>query len=88
MFISLASDNKELGAIDGNKPISRQTSPFSRPSSVAIMKSLAKTLTEQVQQRTDRLIQCINTLKDQAVTINSIIVFIDHRLTPMLDWRD
>src|SRR6218665_3014850 len=45
------SNNEELGAIGGNKPISRQVSPFSRTSSVVIMESLAKTLTEQMQQQ-------------------------------------
>src|SRR6218665_2530823 len=51
------SDNEELGAIGGNKPISRQVSPFSRPSSVVIMESLAKTLTEQMQQQSERMQQ-------------------------------
>src|SRR6218665_406242 len=50
------SDNEELGAIGGKKPISRQVSPFSRPSSVVFMESLAKTLTEQMQQQS-KLIQ-------------------------------
>src|SRR6218665_1255399 len=45
------SDNEELGAIGGKKPISRQVSPFSRPSSAVLMESLAKTLTEQMQQQ-------------------------------------
>jgi len=52
MFVySQDSDNEELGAIGSNKPIFRQTSPFSRPSSVAIVENLAKTLTEQMQQQ-------------------------------------
>src|SRR6218665_3157126 len=51
------SDNEELGAIGGNKPISRQVSPFSRPSSVVIMESLAKTLTEQMQKQSERMQQ-------------------------------
>ena len=51
------SDNEELEAIGGNKPISRQTSAFSRPSSVAIMESLAKTLTEQTQHQSVRMQQ-------------------------------
>src|SRR6218665_3711309 len=51
------SDNEELGAIGGNKPISRQVSPFSRPSSVVIMHSPAKTLTEQMQQQSERMQQ-------------------------------
>jgi len=61
MFVhSHDSDNEELLAIGCNKPIFRQTSPFSRPSSVAIMESLAKTLTEQmhnINSRMDTLIQ-------------------------------
>src|SRR6218665_3638080 len=51
------SDNEELGAIGGKKPISRQVSPFSRPSSVVFMESLAKTLTEQMQQQSERIQQ-------------------------------
>src|SRR6218665_2000803 len=51
------SDNEELGAIGGKKPISRQVSPFSRPSSVVFMESLAKTLTEQMQQQSERMQQ-------------------------------
>src|SRR6218665_81717 len=79
------SDNEELGAIGGNKPISRQVSPFSRPSSVVIMESLTKTLTEQMQQKQQeqmlqqehRLMHSINsslnTLKDQSDTTNSTL---------------
>src|SRR6218665_1976158 len=63
------SDNEELGAIGGKKPISRQVSPFSRPSSVVIMESLAKTLTEQMQSINSN----VNTLKDQTDTTNSIL---------------
>src|SRR6218665_928896 len=63
------SDNEELAAIGGNKPISRQTSPFSRPSSVAIMESLAKTLTEQMQN-----------IKDQSDTTNSTLTDMSARL--------
>src|SRR6218665_2460048 len=51
------SDNEELGAIGGNKTTSRQVSPFSRPSSVVIMESLAKTLTEQMQQQSEGMQQ-------------------------------
>src|SRR6218665_3967605 len=56
------SDNEELGAIGGKKPISRHVSPFSRPSSVVFMESLAKTLTEQMQS-----------IKDQSETTNSTL---------------
>src|SRR6218665_252665 len=58
------SDNEELGAIGGNKPISRQVSPFSRPSSVVLMKSLLKQQREHMQQQQRELIQSINSLKD------------------------
>src|SRR6218665_1347830 len=60
------SDNEELGAIGGNKPISRQVSPFSRPSSVAIMESLAKTLTEQMQSIKDQSNITNSTLADMS----------------------
>src|SRR6218665_1579535 len=63
------SDNEELGAIGGKKPISRQVSPFSRPSSVVIMESLAKTLTEQMQSINSN----VTTLKDQTDTTNSTL---------------
>src|SRR6218665_2360962 len=89
------SDNEELGAIGGNKPISRQVSPFSRPSSVVIMESLAKTLTEQMQQQAECMQQqeqeqmhsihsSINTLKDQSDTTNSILDGISRTQTEML----
>src|SRR6218665_1397758 len=45
------SDNEELGAIGSNKPISRQVSPFSRPSSVVLMESLLKQQREFMQQQ-------------------------------------
>src|SRR6218665_2387252 len=78
------SDNEELGAIGGKKPISRQVSPFSRPSSVVFMESLTKTLTEQMQQQSERmqqqqqeqearLIQRMDTIKDQTDTTNSTL---------------
>ena len=64
------SDNEELGAIGGNKPISRQVIPFSRPSSVAIMESLAKTLTEQMKQQQAQMQQqehrLMQSIKDQS----------------------
>src|SRR6218665_171480 len=71
------SDNEELGAIGGKKPISRQTSPFSRPSSVAIMESLAKTLTEQMEQQKRELMQSI---KDQSDTTNATLTDMSARL--------
>ena len=51
------SDNEELGAIGGHKPVSRQVSPFSRPSSVVIMESLLKQQPEQNKQQTEYLLQ-------------------------------
>src|SRR6218665_125055 len=89
------SDNEELRAIGGKKPISRQVSPFSRPSSVVIMESLAKTLTEQMQQQAERMQQqqqeqmhsihsSINTLKDQSDTTNSTLDGISRTQTEML----
>src|SRR6218665_2464525 len=51
------SDNEELGAIGGKKPISRQVSPFSRPSSVVFMENLLKQQSEQTKQQTEYLLQ-------------------------------
>src|SRR6218665_2470351 len=65
------SDNEELGAIGGKKPISRQVSPFSRPSSVVFMENLLKQQSEQAKQQT--LIQRMDTIKDQTDTTNSIL---------------
>src|SRR6218665_1619933 len=74
------SDNEEVGAIDGNKTTPRQVSPFSRPSSVVIMESLARTLTEQnkeqrehMQRQQQELIQRMDTIKDQTDTTNSTL---------------
>src|SRR6218665_4125872 len=58
------SDNEELGAIGGNKTVSRQVSPFSRPSSIVIMESLLKQQQELMQQQENRLVHSINSLKD------------------------
>src|SRR6218665_2672906 len=49
--LSQDSDNEELGAIGGDKPISRQVSPSSRSSSVALMVSLFKQQREFMQQQ-------------------------------------
>src|SRR6218665_3417992 len=65
-------DNEELGAIGGSKPISRQPSPFSRPSSVAITESLTRTLTEQMQS-----------IKDQSDTTNSALADISRSQTDL-----
>src|SRR6218665_2344465 len=86
--------NEELGAIGGNKPISRQVSPFSRPSSVVITESLAKTLTEQMQQQAERMQQqqqeqmhsinsSINILRDQSDTTNSTLADISRSQTEL-----
>src|SRR6218665_1450914 len=74
------SDNEELGAIGGKKPISRHVSPFSRPSSVVFMESLAKTLTEQMQSINSN----VNNLKDQTDTTNSTLDGISRTQTEML----
>src|SRR6218665_2609173 len=73
------SDNEELGAIGGKKPISRQVSPFSRPSSVVIMESLAKTLTEQMQSINSN----VSTLKDQSDTTNSTLADLSRSQTEL-----
>src|SRR6218665_151670 len=67
------SDNEELGAIGGNKPISRQVSPFSRPSSVVLMESLLKEQREHMQRQQQELIQRMDTIKDQTDTTNSTL---------------
>src|SRR6218665_2737389 len=81
------SDNEELGAVGGKKPISRQVSPFSRPSSVVFKESLTKTLTEQIQQQREHmqrqqqeLIQRMDTIKDQTDTTNSTLTDMSARL--------
>src|SRR6218665_1740727 len=92
------SDNEELGAIGGHKPISRQVSLFASPSSVAIMESLARTLTEQnkeqrehmqrqqdlMQRQQQELIQRMDTMKDQSDTTNSTLDGISRTQTEML----
>src|SRR6218665_3261506 len=70
------SDNEELGATGGNKTISRQVSPFSRPSSVALMESLARTLTEQNKEQRE----LIQSIKDQSDTTNSTLTDMSARL--------
>src|SRR6218665_140779 len=57
-----------MSYIGDEKPISRQTSPFSRPSSVVIMESLAKTLTAhgaQIQQQSERMQQQSEQMQQQ-----------------------
>src|SRR6218665_976485 len=73
------SDNEELGAIGGHKPVSRQVSRFSRPSSVAIMESLAKTLIEQMKQQQEQM----QSIKDQSDTTNSTLADISRSQTDL-----
>src|SRR6218665_3050634 len=63
--LSRDRDNKELGAIGGKKPMSRQTSSSSRSSSIAIMERLARTLTEQMQQQRERMQQLQEQMRQQ-----------------------
>src|SRR6218665_2247549 len=85
------SDNEELGAIGGNKPNSRQVSPFSRPSSVVLIESLLKEQREHMQQQhreqEARLMHSINlninTLKDQSDTTNSTLADISRSQTDL-----
>src|SRR6218665_3284821 len=74
--LSQDSDNEELGAIGGDKPISRQISPSSRSSSVALMVSLFKQQREFMQQQQEqeaRFTQRMDTIKDQSDTTNSTL---------------
>src|SRR6218665_20640 len=64
------SDNEELGAIGGNKPISRQVSPFSRPSSVVLMESLLKQQRENMQEQEARLTQRMDTTNSTLADIS------------------
>src|SRR6218665_413217 len=59
------SDNEELGAIGGNKPISRQVSPFSRPSSVVLMESLLKQQREFMQKQQENMRQQQENMRQQ-----------------------
>src|SRR6218665_1923669 len=81
------SDNEELGAVGGKKPISRQVSPFSRPSSVVFMESLTKTLTEQIQQQSERMQQqearLIQSITDQSNIANSTLADISRSQTDL-----
>src|SRR6218665_1455333 len=81
--LSQDSDNEELGAIGGDKPISRQVSPSSRSSSVALMVSLFKQQREFMQQQQEqeaRFTQRMDTIKDQSDTTNSTLTDISARL--------
>src|SRR6218665_470296 len=82
------SDNEELGAIGGNKPISRQVSPFSRPSSVVLVESLLKQQQQQEnmrqqQEQEARLIQRMDTIKDQTDTTNSTLADLSRSYTEL-----
>src|SRR6218665_919940 len=78
------SDNEELGAIGGDKPISRQVSPSSRSSSVALMVSLFKQqrefMQQQQQEQEARFTQRMDTIKDQSDTTNSTLTGMSARL--------
>src|SRR6218665_1403351 len=83
------SDNEELGAIGGNKPISRQVSPFSRPSSVVLMESLLKQQREFMQQQQqenmrqqqEQEARLIQSIKDQSDTTSSTLADISRSQT-------
>src|SRR6218665_2431543 len=64
------SDNEELGAIGGKKPISRQVSPFSRPSSVVLIESLLKEQREHMQEQEARLTQRMDTTNSTLADIS------------------
>src|SRR6218665_2570942 len=88
------SDNEELGAIGGNKPISRQVSPFSRPSSVVLMESLLKQQREFMQQQQENMRQqqeqmqqqkreLIQSITDQSNITNSTLADISRSQTDL-----
>src|SRR6218665_2309314 len=66
------SDNEELGAIGRNKPISRQVSTFSRPSTAVLMESLLKQQREFMQQQEQeaRLTQRMDTTNSTLADIS------------------
>src|SRR6218665_565442 len=66
------SDNEELGAIGRNKPISRQVSTFSRPSTAVLMESLLKQQREFMQQQKQeaRLTQRMDTTNSTLADIS------------------
>src|SRR6218665_1073409 len=72
------SDDEELGAIGGDKPNSRQVSPFSRPSSVVLMESLLKQ-----QELMHNITSRMNTIKDQSDTTNSTLADISRSQTDL-----
>src|SRR6218665_1405585 len=63
--LSRDRDNKELGAIGGKKPMSRQTSSSSRSSSVALMESLLKHQREFMQQQQELMQQHREQMRQQ-----------------------
>src|SRR6218665_1751095 len=64
------SDHEELGAIGGDKPISRQVSSFSRPSSVVLMEGLLKQQREYMQEQEARLTQRMDTTNSTLADIS------------------
>src|SRR6218665_3693771 len=77
------SDNEELGAIGGNKPISRQVNPFSRPSSVVLMESLLKQQREYMQQQQELTQQQQRELMQRMDTTNSTLADISRSHTEL-----
>src|SRR6218665_399436 len=89
------SDNEELGAIGGNKPNSRQVSPFSRPSSVVLIESLLKEQREHMQRQQDLMQQqqqeqmqqqkreLIQSITDQSNITNSTLADISRSQTDL-----
>src|SRR6218665_2041985 len=89
------SDNEELGAIGGNKPNSRQVSPFSRPSSVVLIESLLKEQREHMQRQQDLMQQqqqeqmqqqkreLIQSITDQSNITNSTLADISRSQTEL-----
>src|SRR6218665_1203965 len=72
-------DIKELGAIGGNKPMSRQRRSSSRSSLIAIIQNLVKTLTEQnkeqqnLMQQQQQKRELIQSITDQSNITNSTL---------------
>src|SRR6218665_906583 len=80
------SDNEEeLGAIGGNKPISRQVSPFSRPSSVVLMESLLKQQREFMQQQQENMRQQQENMRQQQEQMQQQQQELMHNITSRMD---
>src|SRR6218665_2135733 len=79
------SDNEELGAIGGNKPISRQVSPFSRPSTVVLMESLLKQQREFMQQQQENMRQQQENMRQQQEQMQQQQQELMHNITSRMD---